>query len=275
MQAFDAPLLWGGVNQWNKSSTAQHIDAYINWTKNVRYNPSSSAIVFWQYMPHLKEIITIAALQDVEGREAPPAFDEFLAIPNPISSTSRVASHLDFTSELGSPDGYRDIWWTATIKPDRDVLAKMLELQQEVCDFMTARSSEYFSSQAMVQALPTLFSEYGVAKGGNVLGLDREKEDLILLLFTMAVESEEQEALGRAQMRKWGDAVMEFARGRNSTAEWQYINYSYDYQDPLSSYGPENVLKIQKAAAKYDPNGIFQTRAPGGFKITKRSGYGL
>lgn len=151
----------------------------------------------------------------------------------------------------------------------------MLELQQEVCDFMTAQSSAYFSLQAMVQALPPLFSGHGVRKGGNVLGLDREKEDLILLLFTMAVESEDQEVLGRAQMRKWGDAVLEFARGRGSAVDWQYINSSYGYQDPLSSCGPENVLKIQQAVAKYDPNGIFQTRAPGGFKIAKSSGYGL
>lgn len=275
MQAFDVPLLWGGTNQWNKSSTAQHIDAYVNWTKGLRNDPSGSAILFWQYMPELKDIVVLAALENTEGREKPAAFDEFLAIPDLISSTSRMASHLELTSELGQKAGYRDIWFTATIKPDREVMAKMLELHQEVCDFMTAQSSEYYSSQAMFQAIPTLFSEHSVQKGGNVLGLDREKEDLIMLLFTMAVESKEQEAIAQAQMRQWGDAVMEFARSRGSAADWQYINYAYDYQDPLSSYGAENVRKIRQAAAKYDPNGVFQTRAPGGFKVTKRSGYGV
>lgn len=110
MQAFDAPLLWGGVSRWDKSSTAQHIDACMNWTKRIRDDPSSSAIVFWQYITDLREIAIIAALQNAEGREAPPALDEFLAIPNLISSTSRIASHLNLTSGLGPPAGYRDIW---------------------------------------------------------------------------------------------------------------------------------------------------------------------
>jgi hypothetical protein len=40
-------------------------------------------------------------------------------------------------------------------------------------------------------------------------------------------------------------------------------------QDPLSSYGPDNVAKIRAAAKKYDPKQVFQTRVPGGFKISK------
>jgi hypothetical protein len=40
-------------------------------------------------------------------------------------------------------------------------------------------------------------------------------------------------------------------------------------QNPLGSYGAENVAKIRAAASKYDPTEIFQTRAPGGFKISK------
>lgn len=39
-------------------------------------------------------------------------------------------------------------------------------------------------------------------------------------------------------------------------------------KDPLASYGAENVAKIRAAAAKYDPRQIFQTRVPGGFKIS-------
>lgn len=40
-------------------------------------------------------------------------------------------------------------------------------------------------------------------------------------------------------------------------------------EDPLGSYGVENVAKIRAAARKYDPNQVFQKRFPGGFKISK------
>lgn len=42
-----------------------------------------------------------------------------------------------------------------------------------------------------------------------------------------------------------------------------------NFQDPLGSYGPRNVAKIREVAKKYDPKGVFQNKAPGGFKISK------
>lgn len=48
-----------------------------------------------------------------------------------------------------------------------------------------------------------------------------------------------------------------------------YLDYADKTQDPLSSYGSDNVALLRDAAAKYDPNGVFQTLLPGGFKISK------
>jgi hypothetical protein len=47
------------------------------------------------------------------------------------------------------------------------------------------------------------------------------------------------------------------------------MNYADAYQDPLASYGAEKVEKIRAAAGKFDPNGTFQRKAPGGFKISR------
>lgn len=41
------------------------------------------------------------------------------------------------------------------------------------------------------------------------------------------------------------------------------------HQNPLRSFGQENVAKMAAAAAKHDPDGIFQIRVPGGFKISR------
>lgn len=50
---------------------------------------------------------------------------------------------------------------------------------------------------------------------------------------------------------------------------FRYLNYADGSQDPLASYGADNIRKMKAAAAKYDPNGVFQKRVPGGFKISK------
>ncbi|ORY11128.1 hypothetical protein BCR34DRAFT_445770, partial [Clohesyomyces aquaticus] len=48
---------------------------------------------------------------------------------------------------------------------------------------------------------------------------------------------------------------------------WVYVNYADKSQQPLATYGRENVENMKTAAAKYDPGQAFQKLCPGGFKI--------
>ena len=51
--------------------------------------------------------------------------------------------------------------------------------------------------------------------------------------------------------------------------DYIYLNYAYPKQDPIRTYGAENVRLLKNAAAKYDPKGVFQKLVPGGFKVSK------
>lgn len=53
------------------------------------------------------------------------------------------------------------------------------------------------------------------------------------------------------------------------SVKFRYLNYSDVSDDPLATYGDDNVKRMREVAKKYDPTGIFQTRVPGGFKISK------
>lgn len=48
---------------------------------------------------------------------------------------------------------------------------------------------------------------------------------------------------------------------------FKYMNYAAEDQDPLGSYGPENVEFMKSVRATYDPDGLFTTLVPGVFKI--------
>lgn len=48
---------------------------------------------------------------------------------------------------------------------------------------------------------------------------------------------------------------------------FKYLNYADRTQDPIGSYGEKMKKRLQDASKKYDPNGLFQTRVPGGFKL--------
>ena len=63
------------------------------------------------------------------------------------------------------------------------------------------------------------------------------------------------------------DDIAELAKSTGLLHEFQYLNYADPSQDPIGSYGPENVQRLRKASRKYDPKGVFQRQVPGGFKL--------
>jgi hypothetical protein len=107
VQAFEASNLWGGTLVYPKSVGQQHVKAYQAWTENLNNYPEGSSIIFWSHLPAVQDIVILAAYEDTDGNEAPPGFDEFMAIPDVIASTMRIASHKELTDELEQATGYQ------------------------------------------------------------------------------------------------------------------------------------------------------------------------
>lgn len=60
----------------------------------------------------------------------------------------------------------------------------------------------------------------------------------------------------------------DYAKSIGKSNPFIYLDYAYKTQNPLEGYGEVNVKKIRDTAKKYDPQGVFQTMVPGGFKIS-------
>lgn len=71
----------------------------------------------------------------------------------------------------------------------------------------------------------------------------------------------------------WGleyiSKLEEFAKSVGADNPWIYLDYAYKTQDPLKGYGEESLQKLRDVSKKYDPEGVFQTMVPGGFKVSK------
>lgn len=63
------------------------------------------------------------------------------------------------------------------------------------------------------------------------------------------------------------DDIADLASSMGLLHEFQYLNYADPSQDPIGSYGLENVQRLHEASRKYDPHGVFQKQVPGGFKL--------
>lgn len=163
-----------------------------------------------------------------------------------------------------------DSFFTLTFKNDKRVMEKAIELHHEYLEVLKAADIKgNWTIQDMLQPLPKLFGEHGIEKGGNMLSLDRFDDNLQLWQTYLAWEGEEQDEM----FHNWGLQYIadleEFAKSVGAENPFLYLDYAYKTQDPLTGYGEENLEKMRDVSKKYDPEGVFQTMVPGGFKISK------
>lgn len=125
-----------------------------------------------------------------------------------------------------------------------------------------------FQAQMNFQHLPKFYGR--AIRGGNVLGLDSALTDnSVLWVNIVNVQTADQEAIARLLTNTLRAELEDFAISQDSSVRFRYLNYAEPSQNPLGGYGVDNTQYIRDVVAKYDPKGLFQTRVPGGFKISR------
>jgi hypothetical protein len=126
-----------------------------------------------------------------------------------------------------------------------------------------------FTTQCIFQPMPTLFAEHSVGRGGNVLGLDKVKENALLWLITGSTKTTKEHLIMREKLTTFSATLEKYAKEKDLNVDWRYLNYVDETQNPLQSYGKKNIDFIRKVATKYDPDGVFQNKVVSGWKISK------
>ncbi|RWA09907.1 hypothetical protein EKO27_g5217 [Xylaria grammica] len=262
--------IYGGTLTYSPNSTKEAIAALVDFVDNQSEDLASHAYTVWGYIPSIGPIIS-SFVANVLNDDSSSSFDGIMNVPQMTSSTLRSATIGNFTDEIQSPRGYRNIWQTATYKND----ARVIQYAVDKFNDIVPRIEEAVSAEnllivvASFQPLTQSMVSHAAANGGNILGLDqRLKEGNGVLLNTaLGLSGAENEAAALPLMREWLNSVDEFARKEDLSLDWRYLNYANGDQDPIASYGREAVEQMRAVAAKYDPEGVFQELRMSGFKI--------
>ncbi|RYP74051.1 hypothetical protein DL771_003240 [Monosporascus sp. 5C6A] len=215
-----------------------------------------------------KDIYIMGILTSFDGVENPESLRRFMAIParRNMKKTTIARKMADFRM----PAGQHDIWFTLTFKLDIRIAMKSTEVFERFVEHLkTVIPDGNFTHHMILQPLPASFAKHSVANGGNVLGLDRVHDDCILFLTVLQVATPQLSEILYPTYKAAIEEVESYAKSVDGNIEFRYLNYCDSSQDPLGSYGKENIKKMRDAAAKYDPDGVFQKRVPAGFKISK------
>ena len=119
------------------------------------------------------------------------------------------------------------------------------------------------------QPIGALWMAASAAKGGNALGLDPDKG--VYICYAEVVEW-----IGSAYddiVAEWVASTTAAINQATKTAglydPFNYMGDASGFQKIFEGYGAENVDKLLAISRKYDPERLFQTLMPGGFKIGK------
>ncbi|KUI53149.1 Bifunctional solanapyrone synthase [Cytospora mali] len=270
MQAVRSRPVWGGLTMMSPQTIPQAAQALVDFTSRVHEDVDSNLMCIVEYRPESKDVALRAYLVQTAGVENAPAYSRWLQLP----FTRKFFAKYSFAQASGNrtmPDGYHNIWFTATFKNDPRIVSKVTSLHQDLVNTLktTIVPDGDFVSLCLLQPLPKVI----VQLGDNPMGLSRQIGDGLLVMTTVMVRTAQQKTAAHPKCKAFLTTLREFARSTDEdlNLDWEYINYTDETQDPLGSYGPENVKKLREVSQRYDPKQVFQKLCRGGFKLTPTS----
>ncbi|KAK9424444.1 hypothetical protein SUNI508_13591 [Seiridium unicorne] len=287
METFPTHDIYDGIVAFAPSSTDAVIDAFVDFTKQLHVVQDAHILAMWVSMskrdisllngivpdptqpPDLTMISMINMIMTLlDGVEKSPSLEKCMSVANSVSNTMLHTTLAKKVARFLIASNKEDIWSTLTYKLDKRIIEKTTEAYERLVKGINERLPECLI-QMVLQPLPTKFGQHSAARGDNMLGLKRFKEDSVL--FIAAVEGstprfyEMALPIAKAAIQE----MEEFAKEVGGDVELRYLNYCDGSQDPLGSYGEENIRNTKDVATKYDPTGVSQGRVPGGFKLSK------
>ncbi|KAJ8063560.1 hypothetical protein OCU04_007432 [Sclerotinia nivalis] len=295
MKAFKCDEVWAGLTYFPKQVIPGAIEALVDFTDNIPKDLDSNLLCFFTYVdvlflpkmisqpasgtlkqhfnakqPEFKDTLVVTGYVQTAGIENAPAYEKWLALPS-INTTCQMTSVSDVVNAYAvAPLGYYDTFLTACFKNDTRIVAKASELHDRLVEEIKSFIPDgNFITQCLFQPLSKIIGQRSAEAGGNIMGVERQSENGLLFTIVIMVKTEEQETFVYPKAKAWLRGVQEFAATIDGKLDWIFMNYADPSQNPLASYGIENVQKMKDVAAKYDAEEVFQKLCPGGFKISE------
>ncbi|KAL9069709.1 MAG: hypothetical protein Q9157_006059 [Trypethelium eluteriae] len=269
METFEQGHFWGGRILWliTANATASALlDAFVHLNCAELYDPNAALILSFSSVPETG-IIASGNIEYGLPENNPKAFERFTEIQPQVSNTMRISNQLDFAKEFeeGMPNGQRTYFITSTFGNDREFLTTVYNYLIDA----SARIANVTGAilTLSIQPISTKLLEESTKRGGNMLGLHPSEGPLVLCLISATWTRDTDDDVMNRVGQELDRRIVAAARGKGLLNNWIYLNYASSWQGPLHGYGSQSEREMQAASLKYDPNGIFQTLVPGGFKL--------
>ncbi|KAL4887661.1 hypothetical protein BJY04DRAFT_212689 [Aspergillus karnatakaensis] len=195
-----------------------------------------------------------------------PAIRVFTEIQPQIHNSMRLGTLTEFSDELSKyqPMDKHVNYATTTFRLRSDILSKV---HASWLKFASELQFPDVLAVLTLQALPPL-SPTSTNSLGFTPGSHPENDHVLCLFSNYWSASEHSERVEAATWDAIG-AIDSLAAKEGLGARYRYINYAGKWQDPMKSYGDDVVEELWRVSKKYDPEGVFQVKVPGGVQVAE------
>ncbi|KAI8283669.1 hypothetical protein K4K56_010560 [Colletotrichum sp. SAR 10_98] len=160
---------------------------------------------------------------------------------------------------------------TLLYRNDKSILQYAAKIHEDfVKSLQNLIGEDAFDTMIFLQPVTKDYGRIAQEKGGNMLGLGNMAGNAIMWTAAVFVKTSEADfAIAEQCLNEMSSFMNDFAESVGGAEDLVYLNYASSRQDSLGSYGAKSLEYMRKVAEKYDPEGIFQTRVPGGFKLSR------
>jgi FAD/FMN-containing dehydrogenase len=270
LKAFPATPIWGGRIVFGPNSTTPLLAAYTNF-KMGEYDPYVAGWVTVRYNHTTGTFNPVSILWYTKPSQKLGALKEIMNVKPQIMNgmiEALISEHTRNASRQVAANPQRTIWATTSFKISPTIMHRIHALWKELVPEISKKYA-YARPVAEItfQALPAP-PRNGTSPNSMGFGPNETPEkDLIFLQIIFTFEDAAATEGFEEALKDLVASIEALAKEEGVYHRYKYLNFAASFQDPLGSYGAEEVVMLRRVARKYDPTGVFQTQVPGGFKL--------
>ncbi|PQE08353.1 FAD binding domain containing protein [Rutstroemia sp. NJR-2017a WRK4] len=271
--AFPQGKFWGGqvIQPYTPATLDHFVDAVSTYSSDPEFDIYASLI--FSYVFNSGSWIFISNVQYTQENNFPSTLAPFTDYEpdTQVQNTVRFSNLSDFAdtnSDADGPNGAtRNFYFTRTYGSSPVLIRQMYNLHNETVSKTVSLLTEAVSWSLTAEPFPTVLTQWGDRKGGNVLGLHADDGPLILWLVTVFWHDPTNDAMIAKAVSDFFSKIDSLAQELGLYNSYSYLNYADKTEPVIEGYGAENVAFLRAVSKKYDSQGVFQKLVPGGFKL--------
>lgn len=236
----------GGRVTYNYAEVQKSFQPMIDWIDQTSFDPSRSVITFWGHNATSNKTLASNLYEytgnatekryydsfdyTVDPNVFPAPFPNFTfdntgnPLPGEKFSRCRIPVHYHEPAQPSQwpPQHY----FRLNIKATTPVLTHVNEVVQDVYE-STYKDPPYTFLLAEYQYIPYIATQHSINNGGNVLCLDKVKDNVIVHILVALWDEPTQDTRVRELMDATVGNVTKYTQSATAYRPWQYVNYAY------------------------------------------------